>query len=127
MQEELRQQVLQQKESLTEIAEMLAFRTTATGVAAVQCQHPSTHSSLASQPSVFLPLNVSYDAVCSCTKSCLLDCERRSWRWPSMSRRSAAPPSQISLTAQCQLCSNYAGQLCALTRTFQPRLCIAVC
>ena len=71
---------------------------------------------------MFPALHVSHDPVCSCMQSCLLDCKRRSWRWLSMSRQSAAQPSQLSLTAQCQLCSNYAGQLCALTCSFQPRL-----
>lgn len=120
MQEELLQQVLDQQEALKDISEMLAVEPSEQLQQVFQlCSQHRGNSSLLKLSDGLARTN---DPVCSYMKSCWLDCKRRNWLWLSTSRQSITQHSQISLTAQCQLCSNSAGQLCALS----PDCCVAV-
>ena len=80
VQEELLQQVQEQKESLKELSEMLSVDPSEQLQQVLQlCNQPSSVSCP-------VALCVSYDPACSFMKSCLPDCKRRSWHWLSMSQ-----------------------------------------
>lgn len=81
VQEELSQQLLDQKESLRDISEMLAVEPSEQLQQVLQLcsQHDRSYTA-----NPRLACIIAYDPCCSCMKNCWPDCKRHNWHWLSM-------------------------------------------